>query len=127
MKLRTLILVAVASLFPLAAFQSPAPATKLTKKQKKAAAAAATPAAKPSAPPAQAAAPAATPAKAPARPAAQPAPAATGFVGNKDSKIVHRADCKMAAKISAAHRVSFASAADAKAQGYKACKVCKPF
>lgn len=140
MKFRTLFLCAAATMLPLAAVQAPAPTTtqaapapakKMTKKEKKAvaAAASATPAT-----PAVSAAPAASASRpaaptAPSRQASQPAPApvAGGFIGNKDSKIVHRSDCKMAAKISAAHRVAFASAADAKAQGYKACKVCKPF
>ena len=54
-------------------------------------------------------------------------PSAGGFIGNNDSKIVHRADCKLAARMSAAHRVAFGSAAEAQAAGYKACKVCKPF
>lgn len=71
--------------------------------------------------PAKAAAPAAKPA------AAAPAPAATGFVGNKGSKVCHKADCKMAGKMKDANKVSFASAADAQKAGYKACKVCKPF
>ena len=77
---------------------------------------AAKPAAKPAAPPA-----------AKVAPAAAPAPAATGFVGNKDSKICHKADCKSVAKMKAANKVSFASAADAQAKGFKACKTCKPF
>ncbi len=73
--------------------------------------------------PAKAAAP---PAKtAPA--AAAPAPAATGFVGNKGSKVCHKADCKSVAKMKDANKVSFASAADAQKAGYKACKSCKPF
>lgn len=84
-----------------------------------------TPAAKP-AKPAPAPAPATKPAPAPAaKPAA--APAASGFVGNKDSKTCYRADCKTAAKMKAANKVALASAAEAQAQGYKACKVCKPF
>jgi len=64
----------------------------------------------------------------PAKPAAAaPAPAATGFVGNKDSKVCHKADCKSVAKMKEANKVSFASAADAQKAGYKACKSCKPF
>ena len=58
---------------------------------------------------------------------AAPAPAATGFVGNKDSKLCHKADCKAVAKMKDANKVSFASAADAQKAGYKACKMCKPF
>ena len=66
--------------------------------------------AKPSTPPAKAA----------------PAPAATGLVGNKDSKLCHKADCKAAAKMKDANKVTFASAAEAQKAGYKACKMCKP-
>ena len=69
-----------------------------------------------------------------AAPAAKPAPAApakaaapTGAIlANKDSKIYHRADCKLAAKMKDANKATFASAAEADKAGYKACKVCKP-
>jgi micrococcal nuclease len=47
-------------------------------------------------------------------------------VGNKDSKIYHRADCKLAGKMKDEHKVAFASAAEADKAGYKPCKVCKP-
>ena len=68
------------------------------------------------------------PAKAaPAAPKAAPAPAAAAFVCNKDSKVCHKADCKMAAKMKEAKKTSCASADEAKKGGYKACKVCKPF
>ena len=121
MKLRSLLVLFAASILPLAAVQAPQPSSPQTapfktKNKKKDKVAPATPA--PSAAPATA--------KAPARQSASAA-VASGFVGNKDSKIVHRADCKLGAKISAAHRVTFASAAEAQAAGYKACKVCKPF
>ena len=53
-------------------------------------------------------------------------PAATAFVGNKDSKTFHKADCKTAAKMKEANKVAFASKAEAEKQGYKACKACKP-
>ncbi len=56
---------------------------------------------------------------------AKPAPA-TGFLGNKDSKTLHKADCKMAAKLKAENKVTFATKAEAEKAGYKACKVCKP-
>jgi hypothetical protein len=52
-------------------------------------------------------------------------PAASGFVGNKDSKIYHKAGCKTAAKMKAENKVPFASKAEAEKAGYKACKVCK--
>ena len=80
------------------------------------------PKAKPAAKPATAAAPA--PAAKPA-PAKAPAPA-SAILGNKDSKTFHRPDCKNAAHMKEANKVSFASAADATKVGYKACKVCKP-
>jgi len=53
-------------------------------------------------------------------------PVAAAFVGNKDSKTFHKADCKMAAKMKEANKVAFASKAEAEKQGYKACKACKP-
>ncbi len=59
--------------------------------------------------------------------AAAPAPAATGFMGNKGSKVCHKADCKSVAKMKDTNKVSFASAADAEKAGFKACKNCKPF
>ncbi len=73
-----------------------------------------------------------TPAKKPATPAAKAetkakaAPTVGGFVGNKDSKTLHRADCKMAAKLKAENKTTFATKAEAEKAGYKACKVCKP-
>jgi DNA-entry nuclease len=54
-----------------------------------------------------------------------PAPASAGFVGNKDSKVYHKADCKMAGKMKAANKVTFASKAEAEKAGYTPCKVCK--
>lgn len=53
-------------------------------------------------------------------------PTPGGFVGNKDSKTYHRADCKSAAKMKPANRVALASKAEAEKAGYKACKTCKP-
>jgi hypothetical protein len=68
-------------------------------------------------------------AKAEAKPApkaeAKPAPAAA-FVGNKDSKTFHKADCKMAAKMKPENKVTFATKAEAEKAGFKPCKVCKP-
>lgn len=54
------------------------------------------------------------------------APAANGFFANKDSKVVHKADCKLAMKMKAENKVAFASKAEAEKAGYKACKICKP-
>jgi len=53
-------------------------------------------------------------------------PTPGGFLGNRDSKTYHRADCKTAAKMKAANRAPFASKAEAEKAGFKACKVCKP-
>lgn len=81
---------------------------------------------KPVAPAAKAAEPTkpATPAAKPAEPKKAEAPKAGGFVGNKDSKTVHKADCKTAAKMKEANKVTFATREEAEKQGYKACKVC---
>lgn len=67
----------------------------------------------------------AEPAKAEA-PKAVIKPAEAGLVGNKDSKTFHKADCKTAAKMKPANKVTLASKDEAEKQGYKACKVCKP-
>jgi len=53
-------------------------------------------------------------------------PTEAGFVGNKDSKTYHKNDCKTAAKMKPANKVSLTSKADAEKAGFKACKVCKP-
>ena len=50
--------------------------------------------------------------------------AAAAFVGNKDSKIYHKADCKMAAKMKAENKTTFATKEEAEKAGYKACKTC---
>lgn len=74
----------------------------------------------------------AAPAPAKAAPAAapkteaKPAPAPAGIVANKDSKTFHKADCKMAAKMKAENKTTFASKADAEKAAFKPCKVCKP-
>ena len=71
--------------------------------------------------PAQQAAPAAT---APA-PAAKPAPqkVEAGYRGNPESKIYHNSSCRYYKSKSVSK--TFASPADAKAAGYRPCKVCK--
>jgi len=71
------------------------------------------------APPAPAAAP-----KPEAKPAA--APAAGGFVGNTDSKIFHKADCKQGSKLKADHKKVFATKEEAEKAGFRPCKTCKP-
>ena len=76
--------------------------------------------------PAQQAAPAATTAPAPA---AKPAPKAApqkmeaGYRGNPESKIYHNSSCRYYKSKSVSK--TFASPADAKAAGYRPCKVCK--
>ncbi|MBK7292495.1 MAG: hypothetical protein IPI84_01530 [Holophagaceae bacterium] len=65
------------------------------------------------------------PAAAQAEVKALPAPA-SAIVANKDSKTYHRSDCKVAAKMKASNKTSFASAAEAAKAGYKPCKICKP-
>lgn len=54
------------------------------------------------------------------------AAASTAIVANKESRTYHRADCRVAARMKAANRTPFATAADAHKAGFKACKVCKP-
>jgi len=73
--------------------------------------------------------PAAPPAKAePAKPEAAKriTPSATGFVGNKDTKVFHKADCKSVGKMKDKNKTALASKADAEKAGFKACKICKP-
>lgn len=80
--------------------------------------------AQPAPTPAVAAKPA--PAK-PAAPAAKPVPAASqkeaGYRGNPSSKVYHNSSCRHY-KSKGASKV-FASPAEAKAAGFKPCKVCK--
>jgi hypothetical protein len=47
-------------------------------------------------------------------------------VGSSIRHIYHRASCDWARKISARNRVSFGSASDAQARGYRRCRVCLP-
>jgi hypothetical protein len=72
------------------------------------------------------AAPPPAPAAKAAAPAAAPTPVTTGFVGNKDSKVLHKSTCKMVARMKDANKVPFASKDEALKAGYKACKVCNP-
>jgi hypothetical protein len=48
------------------------------------------------------------------------------FVGNKDSKVFHEADCGSVKQMSDANKVCLASIADAVAQGYRPCGTCDP-
>lgn len=72
--------------------------------------------------PAQQAAPAATTAPAPAAKAA-PQKVEAGYRGNPESKIYHNSSCRYYKGKSVSK--TFASPADAKAAGYRPCKVCK--
>jgi len=54
------------------------------------------------------------------------APAAIGYVANRSSGIVHRADCPSVARMKPANRVEFSRLADAVAEGYRRCKNCMP-
>ena len=69
----------------------------------------------------------ATPPPAPAaKTAPAPTPAATGFIANKNSKVFHKADCKLVAKMKPENKVPYASRDEAIKAGYKPCKVCNP-
>lgn len=48
-------------------------------------------------------------------------------VGSQIRLVYHRPSCSWAYKISARNRVSFGSAAAARAQGYRPCRVCSPY
>jgi len=53
-------------------------------------------------------------------------PISGGFVGTRNSKVFHTADCPHAKRISAANTVSFSTAEDALRAGRKPCRTCKP-
>lgn len=72
--------------------------------------------------PAQQAAPAAATAAKPA-PKAAPQKMEAGYRGNPGSKIYHNSSCRYYKSKSVSK--TFASPADAKAAGYRPCKVCK--
>ncbi|GIW72552.1 MAG: hypothetical protein KatS3mg102_2094 [Planctomycetota bacterium] len=58
-------------------------------------------------------------------PPGEPAPPeADGFLGTRTSRIVHRPDCVWAARIAPANRERFADLGRARAEGYRACRVC---
>jgi micrococcal nuclease len=50
----------------------------------------------------------------------------TYYIGNKNSRRVHRPTCPLAVKIAPAHRVRFNSLKEAYSQGYSPCRSCKP-
>jgi micrococcal nuclease len=51
-------------------------------------------------------------------------PVATGFLGNKESKVFHLPTCKLVVKIKPENKVTFATREEAKAAGYAPCKIC---
>jgi methylphosphotriester-DNA--protein-cysteine methyltransferase len=53
-------------------------------------------------------------------------PADVAFVGNKDSKVYHKPDCRLVAKMKSENVVNFATKDDAEKGGYKACSICLP-
>ncbi|MCC7293395.1 MAG: hypothetical protein IT449_15150 [Phycisphaerales bacterium] len=55
-----------------------------------------------------------------------PAPAATVFIGSKNSKKFHRPTCRWAESIKEDNRVTFASAAAAVTAGREPCSTCEP-
>ena len=48
------------------------------------------------------------------------------FVGNKETKIVHRISCSIIERMSEDNRVMFKTFKKAKGEGYKACDKCNP-
>jgi micrococcal nuclease len=48
------------------------------------------------------------------------------YLGNKNSKILHRPTCPFGSKTAPANRVRFTSKAEALRQGYSPCRSCKP-
>jgi hypothetical protein len=48
------------------------------------------------------------------------------FVGNRVSMVFHEASCDWARKISARNRTTFSSSSDARARGFRPCRVCHP-
>ncbi|HEV3167127.1 MAG TPA: protein kinase [Isosphaeraceae bacterium] len=54
-------------------------------------------------------------------------PAGEGaFVGNRGSKVYHRAGCSAAASMRESHRISFATPEEAQSHGYSPCSRCNP-
>lgn len=63
-------------------------------------------------------------AQAPAPKNAAPAPVATGFVGNKESKVYHLPSCKVGSKTKPENKVTFATQEEAVKAGYHPCRIC---
>ena len=48
------------------------------------------------------------------------------FVGNSETKVVHRITCSSAANMKDENKVMFKTYKKAKGKGYKACEICNP-
>lgn len=48
------------------------------------------------------------------------------FVGNSETKVVHRITCSTAANMKEENRVMFKTYKKAKGEGYKPCEICDP-
>lgn len=55
-----------------------------------------------------------------------PTKAVGKVIGNCNSLKFHRPDCPAARKIATSHRLAFSGRAEAKAAGYRPCKICRP-
>lgn len=55
-----------------------------------------------------------------------PSPSTGKYVGSINSDIYHYPSCEWAQKIQPANEIWFSSPQDARAHGYRACKVCRP-
>ncbi len=60
------------------------------------------------------------------KPLAQQEKAESHYIGNKNSKRLHRPDCPLAARMKPANRLRFTSLKEAYSQGYSPCRSCKP-
>lgn len=69
---------------------------------------------------------AAVPEAAVSEPAPAEAPAAAKYIGNSNTGKFHHADCPSVDDMKPEHKVPFATDIEAEAQGYVACKKCKP-
>jgi len=58
--------------------------------------------------------------------AAQQSGQSVMYVGSANSNVYHYPTCASAQRINPSNLVTFSSAADAQAKGYRPCKVCRP-
>lgn len=59
-------------------------------------------------------------------PQQKPVENAMTYIGNKDSKVFHRASCSSVKRMKASNQVMLENKEDALSQGYRPCKVCQP-